>query len=119
MKWGGRRAQQWSRSVLERYGRVCLLQLEGCTRVATTGDHIIPKVERPDLAYVVTNGRPACRRCNSKRNADFLAAAPVVDNRADFFESGRPAGSHTHQSPPRPSRNSAGPDRTEPEEARS
>lgn len=84
-RWGGYHASRWSKAVLTRYGNVCALQLEGCTQVADTADHIIPRSERPDLAYDITNGRPACRRCNSRRGRDYLAAAPVVDNRADFF----------------------------------
>lgn len=84
-KWGGHHATRWSKAVLARYGTRCALQLEGCTQVATTADHIIPRSQRPDLAYDVTNGRPACRRCNSKRGTDPHAAAPTVDDRA-FFE---------------------------------
>ena len=72
--------------MLDRYGRVCSLSLDGCTLVATTGDHIVPKSERPDLAYDVTNGRPACRECNSSRGTDALAVAPTLDARK-FFES--------------------------------
>lgn len=68
-KWGGRRAAEWSAAVLTRYGRRCLLQLDGCTGTATTGDHIIPRAEDVTLQYLVTNGRPACQHCNSKRQA--------------------------------------------------
>lgn len=45
----------------------CWLQLEGCTGVSTTGDHVIPVVDRPDLALDRTNIRGACRPCNDKR----------------------------------------------------
>jgi hypothetical protein len=45
----------------------CWLQLDGCTRVSTTGDHVIPVTERPDLALVRSNVRGACRPCNVKR----------------------------------------------------
>lgn len=86
-KWGGHAAQKWSRAVRAKYGDRCWLQLEGCTGIATCADHIIPKSERPDLAYDINNGRPACRPCNSRRGTDFLAAAPTIDNRADFFSS--------------------------------
>lgn len=85
MKWGGRRAQAWTTAVLDRYGSVCLLALPGCTELATTGDHVIPKSERPDLAYDVTNGRPACRPCNSRRGTDPLDRVVLVDN-ASFFD---------------------------------
>ena len=50
----------------------CWLQLDGCTGVATTGDHILPRKDRPDLAYVIANGRPACLSCNSKRQGTPL-----------------------------------------------
>ena len=71
--WGGRRAQAWSAAVLAAHTGPageqpsCWLQLDGCTRVATTGDHVLPRRDRPDLMYVVANGRPACLSCNSKR----------------------------------------------------
>jgi 5-methylcytosine-specific restriction endonuclease McrA len=71
--WGGRRAQAWTRAVLAAHAGPngeaprCWLQLPGCTGVATTGDHIVQRRDRPDLAYVVANGKPACRPCNSKR----------------------------------------------------
>lgn len=48
-------------------GPVCWLQLEGCTQVSTTGDHVIPVTVRPDLALVRGNVRGACRPCNDKR----------------------------------------------------
>lgn len=71
--WGGRRAAAWSRAVLAAYtgpdGQPprCWLKLPGCLGVATTGDHLLPRKDRPDLAYFVPNGRPACLPCNSKR----------------------------------------------------
>lgn len=46
---------------------VCWLQLEDCTRVSTTGDHIIPVTARPDLALVRANVHGACSSCNYKR----------------------------------------------------
>lgn len=66
-KWGGRRAQAWSRDVLARKGRRCAVQLEGCTQVATTADHIVPRSVDESLQYDVDNGRPACLRCNVRR----------------------------------------------------
>lgn len=69
--WGGRRAAEWTAAVLAAYGGPgvarCWLQLDGCLGLATTGDHLLPRKDRPDLAYVVANGKPACRPCNSKR----------------------------------------------------
>lgn len=51
--------------VLETYGRVCWLQLPGCTKLATTKDHVIPHIHGgPDT---LENLRPACKSCNSKR----------------------------------------------------
>lgn len=67
--WGGRRAQAWSRAVLDTFGTVCWLKLPGCTGLATTADHVISRRDRPDLKYLVANGRPACKPCNSRRQA--------------------------------------------------
>ena len=46
----------------------CWLQLPGCTLVSTTGDHLIPIDERPDLALERSNVRGACWSCNHKRS---------------------------------------------------
>lgn len=46
---------------------LCWLALDGCTRVSTTGDHVIPVTERADLALVRSNVRGACRSCNDRR----------------------------------------------------
>lgn len=105
MNWGGRRAKAWTDAVLTRYGRICSLELEGCTIIATTGDHVIPKSERPDLAFDVTNGRPACRRCNSRRKTTPLARVVAVDESA-FFETGAPSRKASRPiSPPVPQEN--------------
>jgi 5-methylcytosine-specific restriction endonuclease McrA len=45
----------------------CWLHLPGCTLRSTTADHIIPIVDRPDLALTRANVRGACRSCNSLR----------------------------------------------------
>ena len=62
---GGRASQRLTELVLETYGRACWLRLPGCTRVATTKDHVIPHSHggTDDL----DNLRPACKSCNSKR----------------------------------------------------
>ena len=46
---------------------LCWLGLQGCTLISTTGDHVIPVVDAPDLALVRSNVRGACRPCNEKR----------------------------------------------------
>lgn len=62
---GGRASVRMTELVLETYGRVCWLQLPGCTKLATTKDHVIPHVHGgPDT---LENLRPACKSCNSKR----------------------------------------------------
>lgn len=62
---GGRASQRMTELVLETYGRVCWLQLPGCTGLATTKDHVIPHAHGgPDT---LENFRPACKPCNSKR----------------------------------------------------
>lgn len=86
-KWGGSKAATWVRAVLERYGRVCWLNLPGCTVVATSADHVIPRSERLDLQYVVSNGRPACLHCNQKRGKKAAPARPRIDQRAFFTRS--------------------------------
>ncbi|MGJ9424738.1 HNH endonuclease [Nesterenkonia halotolerans] len=62
---GGRASAALTRLVIETYGPICHLQLPGCTRRATTKDHIIPYHQggTNDLS----NFRPACKSCNSKR----------------------------------------------------
>lgn len=45
----------------------CWLRLPGCTVVSTTGDHVIPVTEQPELALVRSNVHGACRSCNEKR----------------------------------------------------
>lgn len=98
--WGGRRALAWSRAVLAAHTGPdgepprCWLQLDGCLGVATTGDHVLPRKARPDLAYVVANGRPACLPCNSRRQGTPIhrlhliggRGASTVDTSA-FFDS--------------------------------
>lgn len=62
---GGRASVKLTELVLETYGRLCWLQLPGCTVVATTKDHVIPHDHGgPDT---LENLRPACKHCNSKR----------------------------------------------------
>lgn len=51
--------------VLATYGNVCHLKFPGCTRVATTKDHIVPHSLGGE--DVLENYRPACRSCNSSR----------------------------------------------------
>jgi 5-methylcytosine-specific restriction endonuclease McrA len=53
--------------VIERDGGVCQLSLPGCTFVATTADHVIPRSLGGDSDP--DNLRAACRPCNSRRGA--------------------------------------------------
>lgn len=73
---GGRAGQQLTALVLATYGRVCHLQLPGCTKVATTKDHIVPYVQGGTDA--LSNFRPACKTCNSKRQDRNLGARVKV-----------------------------------------
>src|SRR5688572_7567759 len=84
--WGGRKAQAWTRQVLETYGLRCWLQLEGCTQLATTGDHVIPRERAPWLQYVVANGRPACLHCNSARGDRDAPKALTSVDATEFFD---------------------------------
>lgn len=51
--------------MLATYGRQCWLKLAGCTKIATTKDHITPYAQGG--TDDISNFRPACRSCNSKR----------------------------------------------------
>jgi hypothetical protein len=51
--------------VLAEYGTACMVRMAGCTRVATTKDHIVPYSHGGDDS--LANFRPSCRNCNSKR----------------------------------------------------
>jgi len=53
------------RLVIERYGGRCQLRLAGCTVVATTADHIVPR-SRGGTAHP-SNLRASCTHCNSAR----------------------------------------------------
>lgn len=61
----GRRNQEMTALVLAVKGNRCEVRLPGCTKVATTRDHIVP-LHNGGLD-TVENCRPACRPCNSKR----------------------------------------------------
>lgn len=74
---GGRAQQELTRQVLARYGRGCWLKLPGCTKIATTKDHVVPYAQggTDDL----NNFRPACRSCNSKRqNRNYGGLVRVI-----------------------------------------
>lgn len=62
------RAWRRLRDQVVREEPTCRLQFPGiCTRVSTTGDHIVTVTERPDLALVRSNVRGACAPCNDAR----------------------------------------------------
>ena len=69
-----------TRLVLATYGTECHLRLKGCTRIATTKDHLVPHSHGG--ADALENYRPACKHCNSKRQnkviAGFGASVVVV-----------------------------------------
>jgi len=62
---------------------ICWLQLEGCTRVSTTGDHVIPVTVRPELALVRANVHGACWPCNDKRGSLPIEALRLGSDEAD------------------------------------
>lgn len=76
-KWGGRRAARYTAAVLAEYGTLCVLQRPGCTKIATTADHIVPRSLGGD-PWAIENGRPACRTCNSSRGNGLGSATPGV-----------------------------------------
>jgi hypothetical protein len=49
--------------------------------VATTGDHLLSRHDRPDLKYVVENGKPACLPCNSKRQGTPIHRLHLIGGR--------------------------------------
>lgn len=61
----GAASKKLTAQVIEEYGPMCWLQLPGCTRRATTKDHVIPMDHGGDDS--LDNLRPACLSCNSKR----------------------------------------------------
>jgi 5-methylcytosine-specific restriction endonuclease McrA len=61
--------------VLERDGYRCQLSLPGCTRVATTADHIVPRSWGG--LTVLANLRAACGHCNNARGARPLGVGGV------------------------------------------
>lgn len=61
----GRASTELTKLVLATYGNVCHLRLPGCTKVATTKDHLVPYSHGGDDS--IANFRPACHSCNSKR----------------------------------------------------
>lgn len=89
-KWGGRRAQAFTRLVLGHYGDVChLCQHPG----SDSADHLIPRSKGGAL-FDVNNARPAhhrpcptCgRRCNGSRNDRPLPASGVLVDGAAFVD---------------------------------
>jgi 5-methylcytosine-specific restriction endonuclease McrA len=54
-----------SATVIERDHGQCQLQLAGCTTIATTADHIVPKAAGGTDQW--TNLVAACRHCNSAK----------------------------------------------------
>jgi 5-methylcytosine-specific restriction endonuclease McrA len=70
--------EQWQARV-EFYGGKCWLQLEGCTGIADTMDHVIPLALGG--ANWASNLRPACKHCNSSKKDkspwDLLAKVAV------------------------------------------
>jgi len=94
--YGGRRAQAWVAAVLATYGDTCHLCRHGG---ADSADHLRTRGARPDLMYVVANGRPVhhkrpcpwCgKRCNIIRKDKPLTAAPPTDARQFFERTRRP-----------------------------
>lgn len=86
--WGGRKAQAWTQAVLAAHEGpngeppTCWLQLPGCLGTATTGDHVLTRVDRPDLMFDPRNGKPACLPCNSKRQGTPVHRLHMIGGRA-------------------------------------
>lgn len=80
--WGGRKAQQFVKATLERYGRVCwLCGLPG----ATSADHIIAR-DNGGAVYDLANLGPAHKRCNESRGKrDAAGPEAVIENGLAYF----------------------------------
>lgn len=68
--------RQISQRIIRRDGGVCQIGLPGCTGVADTADHIVPKVQggSDDDA----NLRAACRHCNGRRTGGLRSGSPAT-----------------------------------------
>lgn len=76
-EWSGRRATEMTARVLAVKGRKCALGLPGCTLVATTADHILPK-SRGGAMWDMGNLQPACSHCNGSKGKGLSEGAPVA-----------------------------------------
>lgn len=56
----------WRLAVFRRDGFKCRHCGRKGKNVRLEADHILPKAARPDLIYVVSNGRTLCRSCHRK-----------------------------------------------------
>ena len=81
-RWGGRKAQQFVRLTLERFGPVCwLCGLPG----SDTADHIVPR-SKGGAVYDLINLAPAHRRCNESRgNRATSGPSAVIESGLEFF----------------------------------
>ena len=55
------------RQLLEEHPE-CVYRFDGCTRVATDADHIVPRGLAPDRVDDITNLNSACRSCHEYRH---------------------------------------------------
>ena len=84
-----RSSQRWrdTRAGVLRSQPLCVLcQAEGRVTAATEVDHVVPLVERFDLAFVRTNLQPLCEPCHDAKSARERAARAAQ-------RSGRPGAS--------------------------
>jgi 5-methylcytosine-specific restriction endonuclease McrA len=81
-RWGGRRAQDYTRRTLQEYGDLCII----CgTPGADTADHVIPRAEG-GAVYDLTNLGPAHSRCNSSRGKRPLRPLGIpIENGMKYF----------------------------------
>lgn len=83
-----RRTRAW-RTLRDRVVKeepMCRLQIPGiCTKISATADHIIPVVDRPDLAMDRANLRGSCIPCNNSRGSRVLDN-PAVARALEVFQ---------------------------------
>lgn len=66
------RHREWREKVLKRAGYLCekckrygRLDSKGLPVAAKIAHHIIPREERPDLQYKLSNGQALCEKCHN------------------------------------------------------
>ena len=90
---------RWKPLVIERDGARCRLRHPGCTIVATTADHIIPRSQGGRTT--LENLRASCCYCNSARGDSRNSEATRTSVTRAAGQTGRGIGSPAREAPAR------------------